>query len=803
MTSETFTYLQALLEDIPGFIDVRTIDTRGDDEVTRRHPVSTIGEADRIALSTNGTNLYVGIATRRTGGTGDREGGKTNLEAIRAVWVDIDFGSPGDEAIVRASLDAFPHPPSMVVQSGGGLHLYWLLDEPFGLTTKAAVERFENVLKGLADVLGGDFAATDASRILRIPGTTNYPNARKRAKGRKPAKCKLDLFEPDRVYPFDAFDELEMRGSALRRSKAEPIGYEAQAFDGKLPASVAALLEATGPRGNLRHPKLVARWHGDVTGLGGNQGASELDQSIANLLALEGIDPADIENALRFRRQEHDEKPKHAGYYALTVGKAIAWAKGERTRAGEEAPRGGAIGGTSFEDTTDDGMADRLIRLHGQDVAFVPALGWFVWDGRRFRHDTEKAHAVGQIVRQSARALYLDAADTEDAEQRQKLIRTAERVRMRRSASDVVWMLERDSRVVVDPDSLDCDGYLLNVQNGTLDLRTGELRPHSRTDRLTRLATTAYVEGARCPRWEAWLTEMQPDQDVREYLQRLGGSALLGLPGKEVVAIHFGFGANGKSTYVEAIRDVLGLDYTAELPAETLVTGKREGPALELLVGQMPGKRLVTTLEPAASSKLNEAAVKRVTSNERLVGRLRYGQAFEFTPVGTVMAATNHRPRVDGVDDGIWRRIHLVPWREVVPEDRRDPRFRERLLADEGQGILAWLVRGAQAYLADGLQRPRTVSDASEDYRRESDAVGAFLAECCDEHPGARRQPAGELYDAFRRYVEQNGLGELASNQFAERLEARGFERTRSRGRSYWNGVQLSRSDEPEDWIDG
>lgn len=789
-------YLETLFADPPGFIDVRTIDA---DDQAKRMPVASAEEAFQLASNAGRTNVYVGIATRQTGSTARDAGGKENLEAVRALWVDADFKQPEDESAFAEALETFPHPPSMVVSSGGGRHVYWLLAESFDLTAAANVERFENALKGIADYLGGDFAATDASRILRVPGTMNYPNAKKRAAGRTPAACKLEALDDGRTYSFDDFEALEMRGAQYRRQRVESIEYDAGRFDGSCPAAVTMLLEKKGPKGKPRHPKLVERWLGDVTDLQGNAGDSELDLSIATLLAIQNVEPADIENALRFRRQEYGGKSKHGGYYALTIAKAIAWAKqaGEEHEAQAAAPEQRSDG--NLEDATDDGMADRLVRLHGQDVAFVPALGWFVWDRARFRHDTEKAHAVGQLVRQSARQMYHEAADVEDTERRQKLIKTAERVRMRRSASDVVWMLERDPRIIVHPDALDADGYLLNCSNGTLDLRSGELRPHSRADRLTRLAPTPYIEDALCPRWDEWLAEMQPDQEVRDYLQRLGGSALLGVAGKEVVAIHFGFGANGKSTFVEAIRDVLGLDYSAELPAETLVTGKRDGRALELLVGQMPGKRLVTTLEPSASSRLNEAAVKRVTSNERLVGRLLYGQAFEFTPVGTVMAATNHRPRVDGVDDGIWRRIHLVPWRQVVPEGRRDPRFRERLLAGEREGILAWLVRGALLYQVDGLGKPKAVSDASEDYRRESDAVGAFLAECCEVHQGARRQPAGELYEAFRRFAEQNGLGEIASNQFSERLEARGCEKTQSRGRRYWNGVQLIRPDSGED----
>lgn len=318
--AEVAQFFGVLFDGVDGYLDVRLIDAEGN---TQRHTFETIDEAIDFIATVGAVNVYAGISTRRTGGTEKDEGGKANLAAVRAVWVDIDFAGPDDAALVAELLERFPHPPSLIVSTGGGIHLYWFLDEPYDVTTSERIQALEDVLKGLTDCLGGDSAATHASRILRIPGTTNYPNAKKRAKGRTTQVCKIQLLEEHRRYAFDDFEAFGIRGAEYRRQKVETLAYEVETFHGECPPSVLSLLEEKGPKGNPRHSKLVARWSGDKTNPNGNASDSELDQSTANLLALNGIEPGDIENALRFRRQEFGAKKKHAGCYRLTVSKAI------------------------------------------------------------------------------------------------------------------------------------------------------------------------------------------------------------------------------------------------------------------------------------------------------------------------------------------------------------------------------------------------------------------------------------------------------------------------------------------------
>lgn len=336
-------FLEALFAGCHGFLDLRFISPYGE---CRRVVASSPAQAANEIVSSGGSsvrNAFVGVATRRTGETAPSAGGKGNLACARAVWVDFDVEEEGDREAFEIALEALPPAlavPSMLVASGAGLHGYWILKEPFELEKAEDVERFEAVLRGLADFLHADFRATDASRVLRVPGTMNLPDEKKRAKGRRPAPCTLLALDDDRRFLLDDFDPFEVRGREILRQRLEPVAFERRAWDGSLPQSVRELL--------VKLPRLRARWEGDSDGLT-DPSDSALDLSIATLLAFERVDPAEIEAAIRFRRAHVGAKPKHAGYFVATVGKALASAarpEGRRDSASHK-PAPGAVADVS------------------------------------------------------------------------------------------------------------------------------------------------------------------------------------------------------------------------------------------------------------------------------------------------------------------------------------------------------------------------------------------------------------------------------------------------------------------------
>jgi hypothetical protein len=272
---------------------------------------------EEISRGVEGRNVYCGLATRRD----SRNGKKENLRASGVLWVDVDFYEEEDSEVFAVALESFPLPPSLRVSSGGGEHLYWILEEPYFFSSTRATERFEHVLKGLCDTLGGDRAATDASRVLRVPGTMNYPDAKKRAVGRVPSPCQV-ISHDGRLYQWEDFVDFEARGRALATHSGPGAEYERQPWTGELPDRVRLV---------LCDEKLRARFERDASGLL-DRSDSAIDFSLASLLAHRGLEGWEIEVAVRTSRVKAGGRDKGDDYFQRTVGKALAEAATIRKR---------------------------------------------------------------------------------------------------------------------------------------------------------------------------------------------------------------------------------------------------------------------------------------------------------------------------------------------------------------------------------------------------------------------------------------------------------------------------------------
>jgi putative DNA primase/helicase len=435
----------------------------------------------------------------------------------------------------------------------------------------------------------------------------------------------------------------------------------------------------------------------------------------------------------------------------------------------------------------DIGNAARFADVHHPALRFAPAWGrWLRWDGRRWADDDVLEHV--RRARATARALAEEAAAEEDERLRKDLLGHARRSAAEPRLRAMLTVAAADERIVVRPAELDENPWVLNAENGTVDLRGGELRPHRPADRLTMLAGTAYEPAARAPLWDAHLRLCLITPEMIAFLQRLAGLAAIGLTREHILPIFYGPGGNGKSKTRNALAGVLG-DYAAQSTVDLLLqTGRSAGRATPELA-DLRGRRLVTVSESPEDGRLVSERVKAITGGEPITARRLHGNPFTFTPSHTVLLLTNHKPRVPDDSPAIWRRVLLIPFNVTIPEADRDPAIDEKL-AREYPGILRWIVEGALAYQREGLNPPHEVRVATASYREQEDAFAAFLDERTSREPNARAG-ASALLAAHNEWATRSGAPHLSRNALAEKLLTHGYERERDKRGVHWHGLRL------------
>jgi putative DNA primase/helicase len=438
---------------------------------------------------------------------------------------------------------------------------------------------------------------------------------------------------------------------------------------------------------------------------------------------------------------------------------------------------------------TDVGNAHRLVAAHGQELRYVGPWGsWLIWDGRRWRRD-EKGEVV-ERAKNVAAELWDDALRHTDATERARAVKWALTSEGAARVEAMVKLARTDPAIAIRPEQLDADPWLLNVQNGTVDLRTGQLRPHDPRELLTKLAGARYRKEATAPRWLAFLEQILPDPEVREFNRRWRGYGLTGLVTEQKIVFKVGAGANGKSTEQETFAQVLG-EYARQAPPDLLMRRREEPHPTGL--ADLQGARLVLASETQQGRHLDEALLKRLTGGDAIKARFMFGNFFEFTPTHKIEVATNHRPSVEGTDHALWRRIRLVPFGVVIADDQQDRHLKEALIA-EADGILAWAVAGCITWQESGLTEPAAIVDATASYRSDMDDIGSFISDCCIVVDGVNAR-AADLYSTYTRWCEAMGEHALSQKKFGLRLAERGHTRYRSNGH-WWAGIGLRIDDD-------
>lgn len=439
-------------------------------------------------------------------------------------------------------------------------------------------------------------------------------------------------------------------------------------------------------------------------------------------------------------------------------------------------------------------IAYRLAAAHAARLMHVHGIGWHAYDGRRWTEDDrgEAKRAVLAVLRDA-----LTEAATMPPRERDELWSD---VRKCESAAGVAGVL--DLAAALEPfaatvDDLDADPYLLNVANGTLDLRTLELRPHDPGDRITKVTGAAYDPDAAGPTWLAFLARVLPDADVRGFLQRYAGLGLSGAVLEHVLAIWTGTGRNGKSVLENALGHALG-DYATTAEPDLFMHRDNAHPTGEM---DLLGVRWVAVSESDQGRRLAEATVKRLTGGDRIKARRMRQDFVEFTPSHTAALVTNHLPKVSGDDPALWARLRVVPFDVVIPKAEQDPHLGDKLQL-EADAILSWAVAGWRDYQDRGLDEPPAVVAATERYQADADAIGRFITECCIVNPHMFATVA-DLWDRWCTWRAEDGAEEVSKKAFGEALDKRGHPVKRGAGGTRKRtGIGLAAEDEDggEQW---
>jgi putative DNA primase/helicase len=463
---------------------------------------------------------------------------------------------------------------------------------------------------------------------------------------------------------------------------------------------------------------------------------------------------------------------------------------------------------------TELGNSRRFSMAYRGQTLHVSTWGWMIWNKRYWEMD--ETGKIMMLAKKVTDTLFEEAKDAEREAQRaveaaSKLAETdtneeRDAARERQAAAQkkarglLAWAIQSqhnqkikamlslaESDLPAKVQDFDKDPWLLNCKNGIVDLRTGQLQPHSPSAMITKIAGTSYDPNAQCPTWLTFLDRIfAGNTEVINFVQRAAGLSLTGEVSEQCFLFLYGEGANGKSTFLGILEALLG-DYFKSTRSENLMVHKF-GAGVSDGIAMLMGARCVVASELERNQKFNEPLVKQLTGGDSIAARRLYKDEFTYRPVFKLWMYGNEQPQIIGTDEGIWRRLRLVPFTVTIPEKERDPKLKEKIVADELPGILNWALEGCRTWQEYGLGTCQTITKATEDYRKSEDVIGQFISECClvDKMLSVG---STALYAEFQKWG-----GGWSQRRFGDAIGQR-FERIHTRNGRAYVGLGLLKED--------
>jgi P4 family phage/plasmid primase-like protien len=678
--------------------------------------------------------------------TGDKE-------IIRRAWflTDYDPVRPAGIASTAAELAAaierrnevvaflahLDFPAGVLAMSGNGAHALWPVDLPNDADVTAL---FERALKALAakfsdNVVDVDDAVFNAARIWKLYGTIAVKGD---ATAERPHRRAVVESLPVELVRVER-DLLARLAAMAPAGRTTPLrSHSGAGLPSLEPLDILGALRARGlyrrELGRGKHA-ITCPWHDEHSG----------DSGISETCVFE-----------RSAGEPWGFDCKHAHCSARTIRDLIRFL-GLSTRNGHLAAEAHDTTDRRPLELTENALASEFTRRHGEDLRYVHEWGrWLRWDGRRWL--VERTLAVFDLSRKLVREVGHTVADR----------KVAARIESAATVNAIVVLARADRRHARVGEDFDADPWALNTPGGTIDLRSGHIRPHRRADGITK--TTPVAPSVTKPSlWMACLqTWTAGDPELVAFLQRFAGYCLTGSTQEEKLPIIYGPGANGKTKFIETLRACLGTDYATSLAMETLMATHGDQHPTDL--ADLRGKRLAIATETEEGRRLAESKVKMLTGGDRIRARHMRRDFFEFQPTHKIVIFGNYRPALRNIDEAMRRRLLLIPFDATIPPQDRDPKLPEKL-ARELPAILGWMLAGCRAWLDRGLEAPARVQAATTDYLWSADAISRWLEERCTFGPNESMTKA-QAFESWKEWAGANGEYVGSARRLGERIAA-------------------------------